>query len=321
MVTDRLAAFVVRVAVFVLVVAAVDYALTLFNSPSDSVFALITAEKQPQVESRLDAGLQDVDVVALGSSRAQFAFVPEVFARVAGTRSYNAGVGGFLETSLQYDLLRRILRDGRPKMIIYVIDDIALNAEPLRERNGQILQVFRSVRMLRRGLHRAFNAMANDGWRVPAFKKGELNLEPFERYDGYTVHADGWVEGKGVANTKEIRHQGMTFSPSPDAVVFLRKVIDLCREHAIPIVLVQAPTHAVYLKSAEMRLRRFAAFMDDLAAEYGILYLDFANSGRFPSWNANLFFDTSHLNSEGARLFSRILAEDLFPHDARGPAK
>lgn len=321
LVTDRLAAFVARVALFILVVVAIDRALTLLKAPSDSVFALVTAEKQQQVERRLDTGLENVDVVVLGSSRAQFAFVPEVFRRTGGARSYNAGVGGFIETNLQYDMLRRILKRDRPKMVIYVVDDFALNAAPYQDRSETVLHVFRSIRLLRRGLHRAVEAMARDGWRVPAFKEVRLDLTRFERYDGYTVHADGWVEGKGIANTSEFRLGGVGFSPNPDSVVFLRRLIELCRDRSISIVLVQTPTHSEYLKPSETRVRRYAAFMNDLAAEYGIPFFDFADPSQFPLEDKALFFDTSHLNTQGARLFSRMLAEKILLLDARGPAQ
>jgi hypothetical protein len=316
LVTDRLATFVVRVGLFIFAVVAIDYALTLLTPPGDSVFAYVTTEKQPQVARRLDAGINDVDVVFFGSSRAQFAFVPEVFEGMAGIRSYNAGIGGFLETNLHYDMLRRILKGGNPKMIIYAVDDIALNAEPLRDKTGQILQAFSSIRLLRRGLYNAVQAMADDGWQIPAFKEVRLNLRPFNSYDGYTVHADGWVEGKGTANPSVIRHKGMSFSPDPDAVVFLHRLIRLALDRSIPIVLVQTPTHSEYLKSAEARVRRFTAFMNGVAAEYGIRFLDFAEPGRFPLLDAGLFFDTSHLNAQGARLFSRLLAKEILPPDA-----
>jgi hypothetical protein len=310
---DRLGRFVVAVALFVLTVVAIDRALTLLKPPGDSIFARITTEKQAQVEQRVGAGLSGIDVVTIGSSRAQFSFVPKVFEGVTGMPAYNAGIGGFVETNRHFDLLKRILKRSNPKLIVYIVDDFALNSGPRENHDGELLHSFHSVRLLRQGLPNAIMAMARDSWKIPAHKKVELNKEWFDQYEGHEIHTDGWVEGRGTPNTEKVRKQNVPFAPDPDAVTLLRQIIAFSRSRSVPIVLVLAPTHRAYLEKGETRVGQYVAFMETLATELDVPFLNFTDPSRFPVADDRLFFDTSHLNTQGAELFSRSLADAVLP--------
>jgi hypothetical protein len=310
---DRFGRFVVAVALFVLTVVAIDRALTLLKPPGDSIFARITTQKQAQVDQRVGAGLSGIDVVAIGSSRAQFSVSPKVFEDVTGMRGYNAGIGGFVETNRHFDLLKRILKRSDPKLIVYVVDDFALNAGPRASRDGELLHMFQSVRLLRKGLPNAILSMARDDWRIPAYKKVELNKKWFDQYDGYEIHSDGWVEGRGTPNTQRVRRKGEAFSPDPDAVTLFRQLVAFSKNRSVPIVLVLAPTHRAYLEKGETRVRQYVAFMNALATELDVPFFNFTDPARFPVADDLLFFDTSHLNTRGAELFSRSLADAVLP--------
>ena len=311
--------FVIYVALFVCLVMGIDRTLTLLVPPSNSVFAHATTEKQQQLERKLDNALRDVDVITIGSSRAQFAFSPKAFAEVRSVRSYNAGVGGFVETFMHYDVLRRVLAQGNPKMIIYFVDDISLNYDPREEKTGQILHAFRSVNVLRTGFLGAVSAMASNGWQVPAYRPVELKLTPFTSYQGYKLHTDGWVEGKGVANPEEVRHKGVSFNPSEGAKAYLRYIIELCQENSVSLVLVSAPVHEQHLKVGLIRIVQFKKFMTQISSEFRVPFFHFADPGKYPLNDTSLFFDTSHLNEKGARLFSRRLAKAIQSQGIRSP--
>lgn len=94
----------------------------------------------------------------------------------------------------------------------------------------------------------------------------------------------------------------------------LYAIIDLCNEHELTPVLVTTPYLSEYNKAVA---DNDPAFFDDyygvihkVVAETGVMYLDYSVDARFEN-NYSLFYNTDHLNIEGARQFTDIIVNQV----------
>jgi lysophospholipase L1-like esterase len=99
----------------------------------------------------------------------------------------------------------------------------------------------------------------------------------------------------------------------PDQEWGLRMLVDALRARAVPVVLVRYPLSAGYLEAAHTLgaddgTRRDALFAE-LAAGGGVRELDFERA--FVD-RPELFADGDHLNVDGKRTFTALLARALF---------
>ncbi len=90
--------------------------------------------------------------------------------------------------------------------------------------------------------------------------------------------------------------------------MMLRLMLDLAREHHIPVVLVNTPEHPIQVKNtAQNAIDYHLKVAEDLKREYGVHFLNYHDMD-LPE---NCFYDFGHLNVEGANRFTPILLEDL----------
>ncbi|GHT56189.1 hypothetical protein FACS1894109_04400 [Spirochaetia bacterium] len=94
----------------------------------------------------------------------------------------------------------------------------------------------------------------------------------------------------------------------------LSEILDYCFSHNIQPVLVSTPIasalNGVYAEKSPDFFNTFYRFSAEICAEYPkVPYLDYSRDTRFS--DDSLFFDTSHLNNSGTKLFTSIMIEDL----------
>jgi hypothetical protein len=275
---------------------------SLFEPPSASVFHRIMLEKKQQVEQRLSGGIEGYKTIAVGSSYAQFAFVPKGL-----NQAYNAAIGGYVHLDRQYWLIKDILKQGRPQQILYFVDDIGINKRPYKRRFHPLFRPFVSWKTLKRRntLRRVREAIRDR--ELPCNRAVNLDLSLFSKYHGWRLHADGWVEADGVANTSNpsvSQWKSLQFSPQQESIGFLRAMLEANGKR---IVMVQPPVHSSYSSNSNDRVERTRDVLKRLAEEHSVQFIE----PGFPCDNADLFFDASHLNASGAILFSEQLAKAL----------
>ncbi|MCD8005042.1 MAG: hypothetical protein LUE91_05255 [Oscillospiraceae bacterium] len=84
---------------------------------------------------------------------------------------------------------------------------------------------------------------------------------------------------------------------------WLRKIIELCQEEGIELWLVKAPSNITVEDKATLNS------VEDLAAEYGVLFHDFNEDYEEIGLTGALFYDHAHLDGQGAALFTDYFSE------------
>lgn len=100
---------------------------------------------------------------------------------------------------------------------------------------------------------------------------------------------------------------------------YLRRLIELCRDRQIPLLLVNAP----YVNHTLEKQQAYN-YIDQIAAEYGVPFLDANYDSRISVDDEKDFFEPSHLNYKGSLKYTRYLAEALSGYgllDRRGEAR
>lgn len=83
----------------------------------------------------------------------------------------------------------------------------------------------------------------------------------------------------------------------------LRRVIQLCKDKGVRLILVSSPRYRPKLNNELIR---------SLSIEYDILYIDIYNSDYFNN-HPELFNDETHLNNDGATIYTQMFFEELKP--------
>lgn len=108
----------------------------------------------------------------------------------------------------------------------------------------------------------------------------------------------------------ESNYTALNLSPMVD--LYMRKLLDLCAENDIRVVLEQAPMNtASYTRLDPVYVEEYTAYMNLLAADYPDIIIDTV----IAHYEDAFFGDASHLNEKGATRFTQeILSEypDLF---------
>jgi hypothetical protein len=87
-------------------------------------------------------------------------------------------------------------------------------------------------------------------------------------------------------------------------ILALKDIISTCQQKRIGLVFVNSPTWGF------VRDDYFEVRLLELCSETGIPFLDLSNHPAFIS-NPGYFADKSHLNNDGAKLFSKILSDTI----------
>lgn len=92
-------------------------------------------------------------------------------------------------------------------------------------------------------------------------------------------------------------------------VGYFEKILKLCKDHQIKVVVLTLPTRANELKSYnENQLSEFSAFINKYIDTNNVFYLNYSFSEEFKTVD---YADATHFNEPGANHFSKKLNQDL----------
>lgn len=99
------------------------------------------------------------------------------------------------------------------------------------------------------------------------------------------------------------------FSPTGSGARALARIVALCDERDIPVLLVEAPACSVYREARAPAKEHYTSFLDDLLRHHpSARYCDF--SDEMPDV---AFYDQHHVNKFGRHLLCRMLAMQVIP--------
>lgn len=96
--------------------------------------------------------------------------------------------------------------------------------------------------------------------------------------------------------------------PDPGTVDYFRRILELCREYNVGVIMVRMPFTREYLEQARklVDLNRLDRGIEQIVAESGVNYRVFDFREEFTD-QPSLFFNADHVNPEGADIISRKL--------------
>jgi len=254
----------------------------------------------------------DADILLLGPSVCMNSLDPAEFTRSTNLKCFN---GGANDQTLEFCecMLEAYLERHKPKYVI-----LAIRPDELRVvGNGRInmLRIYYGTgrpsidRHLEDGslleklfLKSAFYRFNTHGWRMLlyAFKsygemeKGGFVAKPRPSIPPNVVHTHGASPGDELP------------SPQSDKMAAFERIVSLCRTAGVKLAVVVPPV----CRDANGGRLPGCMMTEKICNERGIPYFDDSLNKDF-SGNPALFFDTNHLNGDGALPYTRLVQEKL----------
>lgn len=243
------------------------------------------------------------DVLIFGSSRAIHHYNPEIISKSLNMTCYNAGQDGN-GIILFYGWWKLISQRYHPKLIIY---DITTGFDLQKNDNHKYLGWLKEL-YDRNPIPEIFEAVDRTE-RVKMLSRTYRYNSKFQQIAAdyfhpiYKVKGNGFLPLAGVLDTMKIAKNKSENRIQFDSlkINYLAKFIENIGDSQI--IFVHSPIW-YGLDTAWLRPIR------ELCAKNNIRFLDYSNDFEFVH-NNNLFKDGSHLNAEGADLFTEKLIKDL----------
>ena len=307
----------------------------MFRYHDDNLFRKIALEKMEVVANTLVREDFKDGILILGSSHAQFAVNADLMSSQLGIECLNLAYGGGTVVGDQKALLEYwLLEHEAPATILYCVDVFSLNyewpgkpseyIEALVAKQDRVSYSFRSrLRGFKRSIPLASCAFRY-GRNIPRYLKDIVggkptlpilqeqtyNLEMFSEYRSYSISPRGHVRGEGLLNPEFVRYDKYEFEPKKESIAFLDDVCKLASQNGIRLIFVQLPEHEVAL-AAHIKYLHFEKWMQDYSRSKQVPYFNYNGVDRFPVDTDQFFFDSDHLNQNGANLLTQKLLKDL----------
>jgi len=289
-------------------VAAADFAF------GRAMSRYIASHPLPGDYSKIDHMIRspDADILLLGPSVCMNSLMPTEFERATGLKCFNGGANDqtleFCECMLEAHLARH-----KPRFVV-----IAMRPNELRfSGNGRLgmLRIYYGTghsaidRHLEGDgllekilLKSSFYRLNTHGWRMLLYT-----------FKSYGEMDKGGFVAKPRPSILPRRMQMRGFSPSdeipppkPEKLEAFKRIIAMCREAGVKLAVAIPP---VCGDAAGKRLSGCIS-TERICKEYAVPFLDDSLNADF-SGNPALFFDTNHLNGDGAKPYTRLVLEKL----------
>lgn len=248
----------------------------------------------------------NADLIILGNSRAWCQYSPQILDSVLGTNSYNIGIDGscFNRQLARYELYRYYIPNA-PKYVIQNVEFFTLGHTVGYEREQFMPYLI-------------YPYFREQICQIEPFSFGELYIpmyryyvnnvyDEFTTYDfpvkkGYFGKDNKW-DGSKLKETEPCIQE-----IDSNSLKMLIDYIEGLHEENIKLILVFAPIYKEGL-SKVLNVEEIHGLYYDLASKYNLSILDYANC--WLSQDTTYFYNATHLNKQGAELFSTKLAHDL----------
>ena len=283
---------------------------------------------------------ENIDLLFLGTSHAYRGFDCRIFDEALNMESYNFGTS-MQTVSASYYLLKEILKTNTPKTVVFELTYSCFNIKDRNPKKNVIISQYMKPSLNKLeflmneyeledifyGLYPAYAFREN----LKAETLGEtLQKKMSPEYLAYdpaaTVSKTEWMEYKGFVYTDKALSRYGIGRMDPDPFVesnldpkyleALYKIIYLCRQKGVEIVFVTMPSP----KASLLELGNYdqvCDYMNGIAEKHQIPYYNFNLLREDVLKLENLdFYDSHHVNGEGARKVSEVFAQILKEKEA-----
>ena len=271
------------------------------------------------VMNRIVTGQINAEIVISGSSRALTHYDPRIIEQATGRTAFNIGLNGS-QTDMQLACLQAYLKHNqKPKLVIQNLDLFSLLTSHEIYDPAQYLP-YLNEESIYAGVHRVYP----DAWKwkyLPLYGyavedmrftwiiglEALMGIQPKEdHFQGFLPRHTRWTED--FEKFREKNPDGVRVEIEPQGVRDLAEVGETCRRLGVPLVFVYSPEYDQMQALERNRNEIFAKFQE-ICDRFAIPLWDYSNSAI--SRNRENFYNSQHLNYNGAKSFSRELAERL----------
>lgn len=271
------------------------------------------------VTNQIVSGRINADVVISGSSRALVHYDPRIVQHTTGHHAYNIGRNG-AQTDTQLMMLKAYLRhNAKPKLVVHNLDLFSFVTSREIYDPAQYMP-YLGEEIIYSGVARIhphawkWKYIPLYGYAVEDMRftwltglKGFVGINPPEdHFQGFVPRYQKWTGD--FERFRETNAGGVTFEIEERGVQDVTEIAELCRQHGIPLIFVYSPEYAEMQALERNRAEVFAKFRE-ICARFNVQLWDFSDSPicRRQEW----FYNSQHLNAEGAAAFSRDFAGRL----------
>ena len=261
-------------------------------------------------------GAINAELLILGSSRAWVQIDPALLDTALDVDSYNLGLDGY-PFDMQYALFQEYVRyNAPPRYIIQTLDILTLRRRANLFNREQFLPYLASPTIYKTA--RSYGLHPFDRY-VPMFKYygspialrvGLLELLNLKHYRSNKYKGFRGLDKAWDTSFEQFRQANPSVTiPIADALLEdIIAFVDYCRNHNITLIFVYPPEYIEYQALVSNRKQIFDIYTT-IARDYHIPFLDYSDS--FFSQTTDHFYNSQHLHANGARLFTRSLADDI----------
>lgn len=264
--------------------------------------------------NELVLGHEPFDVAFIGSSRVNLTVNPEVIDSVAKVNSFNFGFDGANIVDFEMHVRAYLKSHPKPKLFVLNIDPKMLNVETEIKVPSKYLpyidhpEIYDSLKNYSRWpfvakylpfVATSFYTDAIVNQSVQGYIAPDRKMLNY--YKGFSPLTRVWSKGDlSAADLLAVVHTPKGFS-------LFRSFLAMIRKEGIPLYLMYSPQY--FFPEYDGMHRKYMDELNKVAFEYGYEITDY--SALALCHDKKYFFDATHLNIEGANLFSKKLAEDI----------
>lgn len=260
---------------------------------------------------------KDIEIGNLGTSHAQYAFVYEDLDLLGFNFALPA-------QRLYYDnkILRKYIKNFKEGAtlivpISYISFYLGYDNENFEDFN-KMYYPFLSLKDIKKPSldqylkYRALPILTAESNIKYVFIKEEKAYEPKAVYKNYTVSIDNMIKDGEETAGRHIDFIEEGRKDKEEFLAILDDIISIAIKNNLKPVLVTTPVTKYYNEHfSEDFYNEFYGEINNLLENYpNVKYLDYSHDPRFEN-SPEYFFDSSHLNLKGGKLFTEIILEDI----------
>ncbi len=272
------------------------------------------------VSNLIVTGRVNADIVISGSSRAVSHYDPKTIEQWTGLKTFNIGRNGS-QTDMQLAVLKTYLKhNARPRLVIHNLDMFSFITT-----HGEVYDPGQYMPYLNEGdIYQALLKISPDVWKwkhIPLYSYavddmrftwlrglgGAVGIYP--REDSFQGYHPGHLPWTGdFERFKAENPGGVRFEIEPQGVRDLEELIATCRREGIPMLLVYSPVYSGMQALERNHAEVFSRFRE-LSERWQAPIWDFSTSAICSQ--KEMFYNSQHLNADGAAIFSEEFAKRL----------
>jgi hypothetical protein len=281
------------------------------------------------VSNRVMTGRINAEILITGSSRALTHYDSRVIQKITGRQTFNIGLNGS-QTDMQLALFKAYLNHNvKPKLVVNNLDLFSFVTSHEIYDPAQYMPYLKEE-----AFYHAICRVYPDAWKwkyLPLYGylvednlfkwllgvKGFLGFQGKEdRFQGFLPRHTTWTGD--FKKFRDAHPEGVKFDIEPQGVRDLTELVQICRQQGIAIMFVYSPEYAEMQMLERNRREIFARFRE-ICNRFNVPLWDYSESPLCQS--RTNFYNSQHLNAEGAEAFSTDLALRLAGSGLLPPTK